>query len=114
MHSNRTRPERERGWLGCWMRGGLVVGVVLCSGVGARGYIVATPWEELITEDGKEQSSIAPKPSVPTWVHLARLLSPNLWRMTVDPSRWEHYRGLTEAEEALVTSSCTDESEGVR
>ncbi len=45
MHSNRTRPERERGWLGYWMRGGLVVGVLLCSGVGARGVSVSLPEE---------------------------------------------------------------------
>ncbi len=54
MHSNRTRSERERGWLGCWMRGGLVVGVLFCSGVGARGYLVAEPAETWVFDESEQ------------------------------------------------------------
>ena len=62
MRTNRTKPESERGWLGCRLRGGLVVGALLFSGVGARGYLVTSPIETPVVDDYGPDDGAAPDP----------------------------------------------------
>ncbi|MAE71610.1 MAG: hypothetical protein CME06_14225 [Gemmatimonadetes bacterium] len=120
MRTNRTKPESERGWLGCRLRGGLVVGALLFSGVGARGYLVAEPEEGVVQQGGvvREesgvQSSAAFVPSPSIWIHLTRMLPQKLQGVLPRSTGRDDWFSANKIVRCRAVSSRTDQWEGSR